>query len=72
MNYVDLLQTVKERLPSRQAITVDYIWSRYRVMRTVARKVIDDLQREQLIGKDWNAALGGYPVLVKEAENAQE
>jgi hypothetical protein len=70
MNYADLLMTVKERLPSRRAISVDYIWSRYRVLRTVARKVIDDLQREELIGRDWNTEFGGYPVLVKEVENA--
>ncbi len=70
MNYADLLKTVKERLPSRQAITVDYVWARYRVMRTVAHKVIADLQREELIGREWSTELGGYRVWKKETENA--
>ena len=67
-NYEDLLKLIKERLPSRQGMSVDYVWSRYRVLRTVARKVIDDLQREELIGQEWSVELGGYPVLVQEGE----
>jgi ribosomal protein S25 len=68
MNYADLMQCVRERLPTRQAITANYVQSRYHILQMVARKVIQDLQEEGLIGKTWDAVLGGYPVLVEKTK----
>lgn len=66
MNQVELLQTVKAKLPTREAITAVFIQQRYHVLQSQARQCIATLQAERLIGTEWNVGLGGYPVLVKE------
>jgi len=68
MIYTELLETVKAKLPTRQAITIGYIQQRYHTLQGEAHKVIGQLQAEGLIGEDWDTALGGYPVVVKEGE----
>jgi len=69
MTQQELMDTVKAKLPTRDAITVNFVQMRYRVLQAQARKVIADLQNDGLIGKEWDAALGGYPV-VKEGAQA--
>lgn len=69
MTYQELMDNVKERLPSRDAITVNYVQARYHVLQSLARKVIEDLQDEGLISREWSTQLGGYAV-VKEGQHA--
>jgi hypothetical protein len=66
MSYEELLECVRARLASHQAISMDYVRSRYRVLQMMARKVIQDLQDEGLIGREWDVELRGYPVLKQE------
>lgn len=70
MTYEDLMKCVKDRLPTRQAITANYVQSRYHVLQMMARKIILDLQDEKLIGREWDPQLGGYPVLLEKGEKA--
>ena len=67
MTNEDLMTNVKNKLPSRQAITATWIQCRYHVLQMQARKCIADLQDEGLIGQDWDTQLGGYPVLHQQA-----
>jgi ribosomal protein S25 len=69
MDYQELMGNVKARLATREAITANYIQCRYHVLQSSARKVIQDLQDEGLIGREWSVGLGGYPV-VKEGVTA--
>jgi ribosomal protein S25 len=62
MTQTELYETVKAKLPTREAITVNWVQCRYRVLQSQARQVIADLKAEGLIGKDWDPSLGGYPV----------
>ncbi len=66
MNQIELLQAVKIKLPTRDAVTAIFIQMRYHVLHAQAHQCITDLQAEGLIGKEWDSSLGGYPVLVKE------
>jgi hypothetical protein len=68
MNQSELLQTVRAKLPTREAITATFIQMRYRVLQSQARQCIADLQRAGLIGQEWDPQMGGYPV-IKESEN---
>lgn len=63
MTYEELLQTVKAKLPSREAITANFIQMRYRVLQMQARKCISELQDQGLISREWDVRLGGYPVV---------
>lgn len=63
MTYAELLQTVKAKLPSRTAITANWIQMRYRVLQMEARKCVQELQAEGLVGREWDTKLGGYPVV---------
>lgn len=70
MNYAELYKMVKESIAGRQAVTTIFIQMRHRTLQADARRCLAQLQDEELVGKDWDTALGGYPVLMKEAENA--
>jgi hypothetical protein len=59
----ELLQTVRAKLPSREAITTTFIQMRYRVLQSQARQCITDLQQAGLISSEWNPQMGGYPVI---------
>lgn len=67
MTQAELLNTVKAKLPAREAITANWIQCRYHVLQMSARKCIEQLQSEGLIGREWSVTLGGYPV-VKETK----
>jgi ribosomal protein S25 len=62
MTQAELMKTVKAKLPTRQAITVNFVQQRYRVLQSQARRCIEDLQDEGLISRNWSTELGGYPV----------
>ena len=66
MDQQELLANVRARLDTRQAITATLIQMRYHVLHSAAQKAIAELQREGLVGTDWDMELGGYPILVKE------
>jgi ribosomal protein S25 len=70
MTYDELMINVRNKLPSRVAITAIWIQQRYRVLQSQARRCIADLQEQGLVGKDWDPCLGGYPILLlaQEAE----
>jgi hypothetical protein len=64
----ELMQNVKAKLPSREAITATFIQMRYRVLQSQARQCIADLQADGLIGTEWDPQLGGYPVIKQQEE----
>ena len=66
MNYKELYENVKRKVPERQAITAIFVQMRYHTLQADARRCIAQLQEEGLIGREWDTSLGGYPVLVKE------
>lgn len=68
MRYDDLYRTVRAILASRKAVTVIFIQMRYLVLQAEARRCVAQLQDEGLIGREWDASLGGYPVLAGQGE----
>ena len=68
MTYDDLMLNVRNKLPSRAAITSNWIQQRYHVLQGEARQCLAELQAENLVATEWNTHLGGYQVLVGETE----
>lgn len=67
MNHDELMANVKNKLASKPAITANWIQQRYHVLQMQARKCIQDLQEQGLIGQEWSTRLGGYPVIQAES-----
>ncbi len=63
MTYEELMVNVRAKLPSRQAITANWIQCRYRVLQMMARRCIQELQEDGSISREWDPRLGGYEVL---------